>query len=224
MKLLETLRRIPPRTAEQVAMAHAMLWVSSVYGGLPYVVLQTLLAAELILMTIATMPLYPERRVLTHLFDLIKLSALLAFLLLFIFISYAVVSTGESREPLGIVVQQFASLSWRNVGWALAYIVVSLALSMWQALHSAKPRVTWAATNLSAGGSTFVAMLFMVFVGFFVAHPLAAALAFLGIAVNPDALLASLMVLLRLFTALVMSTVSSSEIESMANNPYVDNR
>jgi hypothetical protein len=42
--------------------------------------------------------------------------------------------------------------------------------------------------------------------------------------VNPDALLASLMVLLRLFTALVMSTVSSSEIESMANNPYVDNR
>jgi len=222
MKLIEELRRIPPPVALQILLAHGVLLVASLRGGLPYIVLQGLLAFELVLLNLATVPFYPERGIARHLFDLVKLSALLAFLLLFVCISYAIVSSGEHADPITTTLARWRGLHPASIAWAAGYIVVSLALSLLQALRSPEPRLAWMNNTLAAGGSTFVAMLFMVFVGFFGARPIAAALEYVGAPTDPDALLISLMVGLRFFTALVAATISKGEVAEMARNPYVD--
>ena len=162
MKLIEELRGIPPAVALQILLAHGVLLVASLHGGLPYIVLQGLLAFELVLLNLATVPLYPERGLLRHLFDLLKLSALLAFLLLFVCISYAIVSSGEHADPITTTLARWHGLHPASIAWAVGYIVVSLALSLLQALMSPEPRLAWMSNTLAAGGSTFVAMLFML--------------------------------------------------------------
>lgn len=221
MKLIEELRRIPPAVALQILLGHGALLVASLLGGLPYIVLQGLLAFELVLLNLATVPFYPERGLFRHLFDLVKLSALLAFLLLFVCISYAIV-VGERAEPIATALARWHGLPRSSIAWAAGYVVVSLALSLLQAWTSPDPRLAWMNNTLAAGGSTFVAMLFMVFVGFFGARPIAAALEYAGAPTDPDVLLISLMVGLRFFTALVAATISQGEVAEMARNPYVD--
>lgn len=222
MNLIEELRRIPPAVALQILLAHGVLLVASLHGGLPYIVLQGLLAFELVLLNLATVPFYPERGLPRHLFDLLKLSALLAFLLLFICISYAIVSSDEHADPITTTLERWHGLHTASIAWAAGYIVVSLALSLLQALMSPEPRLAWMSNTLAAGGSTFVAMLFMVFVGFFGARPIAAALEYVGAPADPDVLLIALMVGLRFFTALVAATISKDEVAGMARNPYID--
>ncbi|MGN6520689.1 MAG: hypothetical protein ACTHK2_14815 [Dokdonella sp.] len=222
MKLIDDLRRIPPGVALQILLAHGMLLFASLHGGLPYVVLQGLIALELVLLNVATVPFYPERGLLRHVADLVKMSALLAFLLLFVCISYAIVAGGEHADPIATTMARWHDLRRAGVAWAAGYIVVSLVLSLLAAISSPDPRLTWMNNNLAAGGSTFVAMLFMAFVGFFGARPMAAALEYLGAPSDPDVLMISLMVGLRFFTALVAATISRTEVEAMARNPYVD--
>jgi hypothetical protein len=185
-------------------------------------VLQALLAAELILLSMATIPLYPERGVLKHLFDLLKLGAGLAFVLFFIVISFGVASVGEQGNPLDISLQGFRDTPPSAYAWALAYTVVQLALSAWQAHQSADPRGTWARNNLGQGAATFISMFLMVFVAFFFARPVVAAFARMGLVMNVNALLASLMVIVRYVLALVLSTIPATEMDAIARNPYVD--
>ncbi|HEU4665955.1 MAG TPA: hypothetical protein VFS55_18140 [Dokdonella sp.] len=222
MKMIESLRRIPPAVAVQILFAHAVLLVASLRGGLPYIVLQGLIAFEIVLASLATVPFYPERGLLTHLFDLVKLSALLAFLLLFVCISYAIVAGGEHADVVATTLDRLQDLRRAGIAWSAGYIAVSLALSLLLALRSPDPRLAWMNDRLAAAGSTFVAMLFMVFVGFFGARPIAVALEFAGAPADPDVLLISLMVGVRFFVALVAATITQGEVEAMARNPYVD--
>lgn len=222
-KLTDALRQVPPQAALQITFAHLLLLAGAIWGGVPYVVLQTLLAGELLLINIATIPLYPQRSVVRHLGDVVKMAALLAFILFFVVISYGVVSAAAREgEPLRLAMQAFEGLGPADFGWAFAYLLARLTASMWQARQSRDPRGTWARQNLLFGGSTFVAMLFMVFGAFFVGNPLSAGLARVGVVVDTDVLLSSLMVLARCFTALVVATMSASEIDAIANDPYPD--
>lgn len=201
---------------------HALLLFGCLRGGIPYVMLQGLLALELLLVSAVAIPLYPERGLRKHAFDLLKMSAGLAFVLFFLAMSYAVVATREGGEAFSPARAALGAAGMGAFFWALAYLLLHLAISYWQARRSPDPRGWWARENLSVGGATFVAMFLMVFVSFFVALPLAGALDWLGLATNPDALLSTLMVALRFLLVLVVGTMSSAEMDAMARNPYVD--
>ncbi|MEO7323996.1 MAG: hypothetical protein ABIW82_04130 [Dokdonella sp.] len=222
MKAIETLRLVSPRAAAQLALSYIVLLVGCLLGRFPYVVLQALLAAELVLLTLATIPFYPERGILTHLFDLLKLTGCLAFVLFFLVISYGVASEGDNGNALAAGVRGLRDTPPSAMGWALAYFAVQLAVSLWQAWHSQNPRAAWARSNLGQGGATFVSMFLMVFVGFFFARPIVMGFSMLGIAVDANIVLATLMVIVRYFMALVLSTMSASEVDQIAANPYVD--
>lgn len=62
----------------------------------------------------------------------------------------------------------------------------------------------------------------MVFVGSFIAQPIIAGFSMQGVAVNANALLATLMMIVRYFMPLVLSTMSASEVDGIAANPYID--
>jgi len=220
MKLIDTLRQISPRAALQLACSHALLIAGCLYGELPYVAMQTLLAAELWLLSLATIPLYPERGVLRHVFDMLKLSGALVFVLFFLVATYGVAGNIKGEGPLLLAAHQLQELDRGNVGWALAYIVISLAVAMVQALRSGDARLTWAKTVLHTGGATFLAMFFMVFVAVFIGRHLILGLSMVGIDASVDVVLSILMVLLRYAMALIASTMTESEVAEIARQPY----
>ena len=222
MKLLESLRAVSPRAALSVGIAHAFMLIGCLWGGLPYVFLQALLVAELILVSLATIPLYPERSLWKHILDIVKLSAGLVFVLFFVVVTYGIVSEGDSGNALAAGLGQFQQVDLSDVLWAAGYLVVHVGISVAQALGSADPRGTWAKNNLAEGGATFVSMFLIVFVAFFVAVPIVTGGEMVGVAVDADALLAGLMVVVRFFMVLVVTTISAAEMDAMASNPYVD--
>lgn len=221
--LIKSLREVSPAAALRVGISHVFLLIAALLGSLPFVVVQALLVVELILVSLATIPLYPERGLLRHLMDMLKLAGASVFVLFFSVVSYGVVSEGDSGNALEHGLHAFARLDLADISWALGYLLVHVAISLHSARTSPEPRVTWASNNLAEGGATFLALFFMVFVAFFVGRPIVAGLAWLGWSIDVDALLSSLMVLVRYLLMLIMTLIPDSEIKSIANNPYAKN-
>ncbi|MFZ2237810.1 MAG: hypothetical protein WBP11_03120 [Dokdonella sp.] len=80
----------------QLAISHLMLLAGCLWGGVPYIVLQALLAVELILISLASIVLYPERGFAKHFWDMLKLCGMLAFVMVFVVISYGVVAEPDN--------------------------------------------------------------------------------------------------------------------------------
>ena len=219
--LVKTLREVSPLTARRIGISHAFLLIGSIWGGLPYIFLQLLLVAELFLLTLATIPLYPQRSALSHALDMVKLSAGLIFVFFFILVGYGVARGGE-REDMLTALQGLREVGFGDAAWALGYLILSLALSMYAASRSPNPRKAWAKSKLAEGGTTFISLFFMVFVTLFVGKPIISGLAWLGLTIDVDVLLSTLMVIVRYILALAMSTMSDSEMEAISRNPYIE--
>ena len=224
MKLLALLRRLPPRTVALVVVSHLMLLATILWGGMPYPALQVLLAVELLAINLASILLYPARGMRKHALDVLKTMAALLFILFFVIVTYGIAKAegGSEDSPLPAALASLAAVDAATLGWAFAYVVVHIAISLSQAFASSEPRLAWARSTLSDGGTTLVAMLLMIFVAAFGAVPLLTMLSWLGLAVDVDRLLACLMVAVRCVMALVMATVSEREMKTMAENPYLD--
>src|SRR5688572_26474648 len=223
MKLLALVRSLPPRTVAMVVVSHLMLLAGILWGGMPYLPLQLLLAVELLAINLASIPLYAARGARKHAADVLKMIAGLLFILFFVIVTYGV-AKAEGRgedDPLPAALASLREIDAATLGWALTYIVVHVGISLWQAFASSEPRLTWARSTLSEGATTLVAMLLMIFVAAFVAVPLSMLLARLGLAVDVDLLLACLMVAVRCVIALVTATISEREMTAMAANPYL---
>jgi hypothetical protein len=224
MKLLAVLRSLPPRTVAVVVVSHLMLLAGILWGGMPYLPLQVLLAVELLAINLASIALYPARGLRKHVVDVLKTLAGLLFILFFVIVTFGIAKTeggGEDR-PLPAALADLADVDAATLGWAFAYVVVHIGISLWQAFASSEPRLAWARSTLSEGGTTLVAMLLMIFVTAFVAVPLLTLLARLGLALDVDQLLACLMVAVRCLMALVMASFSEREMRTMAANPYLN--
>jgi hypothetical protein len=223
MKLLALLRSLPPRTIAVVVASHLMLLAGILWGGMPYLALQMLLAVELAVINLATIPLYPGRGLRKHALDVLKLIAGLLFILFFVVVTYGVARSegGGADYPLPEALASLAEVEVATLGWAFAYILVHIVISLWQAFASGDPRLTWARSTLSEGGTTLVAMLLMIFVAIFVAVPLLTLFEWLGPTVGVDQLLACLMVAVRCLLAFVMASFSHREMTAMAANPYL---
>lgn len=224
MKVLLLLRSLPPRTVAVVVVSHLMLLASILWGDMPYLALQVLLAVELLVINLASILLYPARGLRKHAVDVLKTIAGLLFILFFVIVTFGIAKAegGSEDYALPAALASLAAVDAATLGWAFAYVVVHIAISLWQAFASSEPRLAWARGSLSEGGTTLVAMLLMIFVGVFVALPLLTLLAWLGLAVDVDQMLACLMVAVRCVMALVMATVSEREMKTMAANPYLN--
>jgi hypothetical protein len=223
MKLLALLRSLPPRTVAVVVVSHLMLLAGILWGGMPYLALQSLLALELMAITLASIPLYPERGLRKHALDVLKTFGSLLFILFFVIVTYGVARSedGDGDHALPAALASFAEVDAATLGWAFAYVVVHVGIALWQAFASSEPRLTWARSTLSEGATTLVAMLLMIFVAAFGGVPLMTLLARFGLAIDLDQLLACLMAAVRCLMALVMATISEREMTSMAANPYL---
>jgi hypothetical protein len=221
---LHTLRQVKPRDAAQLGAAHLLLAVGSLSGGLPYLVLQGLLGTELLLTNATTAVLYPQRGLLRHGWDLLKLAGVLVFVLFFLTVTYGVAAGRHGEAALPLALDSLRDVDPLAIAWAAAYIAGSLGVGLWQALRSTDPRLAWTKSQLGRGGATFVAMFFMVFVAIFAGRPLLGFARAAGVPLDTDALLGVLMVAVRYVTALIVSTFSEADWKELAAEPYADGR
>ncbi len=222
-RLRALLRQLPTRVVAGVVLSNAWLLGLALVSGWPYLVLQFLLAVEVLLMSLATIPLYPERGLLRHLADLLKLGGGLAFVALFVVVSYGVAADGgEEGQALPTALASVAHLGSREIAGAVAYLAATMSFSLWQAWRTSDPRLAWSKARLGQGAAAFLSLFFMVFVAIFAVAPLRHALALLGIDAGADRLLIVAMALLHTFFGLLLASFSEEEWVSMARQPYVD--
>ena len=221
-KLRAEIRAIPRRQMVQLTISHLALLAACLWGGFPYIVLQTLLAAELILISLASIGLYPERGFAKHFWDMVKLCSMLAFVMVFVVISYGVVEEPDNPQPLSAAVHVYRDMDAATAVWALAYAGIQISIALWRVRHSSEPRLTWARENLGMGAVNFLAMIVMIVVAPVLAQPVLRGFASIGIVIDLDILLASLMVVVRFLFALVLATFSESEFKDIASNPYAE--
>ena len=200
--LLKEFLKLPRRKLAGVALSHITLLGVTLLGGMTYLIMQSVLMAEIVLVGLATIPLYPERGVGKHVFDMLKMTFMLAFIYLFVLISYGA-ATGKSGLALVIARQSLEDAGLEDLLLSLFYVSVSLGASLWQVLSQPNPRQAWASSRLLDGAVTTLAMIFITFIAIFLAMPIVSACNSLGIPMNVNALLITLMVITRFFFALV---------------------
>lgn len=223
-KIKTLVRDVPPALGMQILFTHALLLLGSFWGGVSYPIVQLLFAAEILLITIGSTVFYSERHAAKHATDVLKMAALLLFVLMFLFVTYGIVAkeAGQTGMPLELTIRALRNIDIGDLGWALAYVLARIAFSGFQAWRSRDPRRAWARQNYPYGASTLIAMLFMVFATFFVGVPIQMLTARIHWHVDVDALLAGIMICLRCFTALVAATVSDKQMDAIAHSPYVE--
>ncbi|HET9485163.1 MAG TPA: hypothetical protein VFO79_14475 [Xanthomonadales bacterium] len=220
MALLDELRRLPPRTILATAAMHVPLLAALWTGALGYLTLQVLLAAELVVLNLATIPFYRERGAGRHLRDTLMLAGGLLFVLCFLLVTYGVALEGDSGNALMAALGALARPGAAAYGWGLLYVVVHVVIALQHARAAPDPRRAWAQGMLAEGGVTFIAMFFMVFAAIFAGRPIVAGLELAGVAADVDAVLGTLMVVLRFGLSLVAATITPREMDAIAANPY----
>ncbi|MEO6365809.1 MAG: hypothetical protein ABIO38_07175 [Luteimonas sp.] len=221
-ELRAQLRLLPRRTVVAVAAAHLLLLACIAWGGLHYVMVQLLLAVELLVFNLATALFYPKRGLGRHITDLLKMVAGLAFVLFFLVVTYGIVAEGDNGYALMAGLTALRGIGESAVAWTAFYIVVRMLVSLWQARTAPEPRIAWAQSVLAENAVTFIAMFLMVFATFFVGVPIMIALKFVGFDPSASVLLAGLMVALRFALTLVVATLPPHEMAAIAADPYLD--
>ena len=206
----------------QETLSHAVLLGMAWFSGLGYLGVVLMLAGEMLLVNLLSVLIYRERSFARHLGDLLKFSALMALLLMFVFLSYGVALVGHSGEPMPAAVQAAMDLDTDLLGWTLAYAAVHLCAILILTRTRPDPRKEWARLALAQGGVTFLAIFFLIFVVIFLGPPIIdiVRLAFPGVAAG--VVLAPFAVALRFALALVMSRIPEESLAQMGSNPYVD--
>ena len=219
--LLKEILELPRRKLAGVALSHIVLLAVTLFGGLSYLIMQSVLMGEVVLLGLATIPLYPKRGLRSHVFDMLKMTFMLAFIFLFVLLTYGA-TTGESDRALGIAWQSLEAAGTDDLLLSLFYVAVSLGISLWQVMRQPDPRQAWASSRLLDGTVTTLAMFFITFITIFLVKPIVLALSNWGIPMNVDSVLITCMVMTRFFFALVGATLSETSMNLIAASPYAD--
>jgi hypothetical protein len=215
VRFIELIRNLPPKLVLGAVASHGMLLAAVLQGGLPYPALGLLLVLELLLINVVTLVIYRPEGLGRHLIKLLQGTGVMLFLLAWQLVAYGIATEQAKGDALAAVLRGFAKTDILALRWALIYLAVHLAMTLWQTMRSAEPRLAWAQSAQRDGGATLAAMAVMIFLALLVSFPLKA---FDG--VNADALLASLMVATQLVMSLILLTVSDRELEEVTARSF----
>lgn len=206
----------------QEVFAHALLLAMAWYGGFGYLGLILMLAAELLLICVLSIFIFPERGLGRHVLDIIKVSAITAFLLFFVFVTYGVATVGEEGEALDAAVRALQTMDRSVFGYALIYTALHLVAMAVYARTRPQPRKEWVKLATMQGATTFVALLGLIFLAVFLAAGALEMVSWVAPEIKGDHVLAAFAVLLRFAVAVLVSRMPDRDLEAIAAKPYVD--
>lgn len=220
-RVLEVWRVVPTAQRVNLIISHIVLFAGFAWSKATYLEFQLLIAAELVLTNLATIPLYPGRGWRGHAGDVAKLIPGMAVLMGFVLIAYGVVA-GEANEPaVEPVLRAWSQIDSVPFTAFIGWIIFHHAAALWRAQRSPNPRLCWVKERLLDGGATFVALLVMIFASFFVALPLAWLARFFSAQPPVDLTLIAMMVIFRLLGSLLLAAMPDDELTKMAADPYL---
>lgn len=219
---MRTAWRAAPKTKRNELIAsHVLLFAGFAWAGATYLEFQLLIAAELVLTNLASIPLYPGRGWRRHAADVAKLIPGMAFIMFFVLVTYGVVLAKDGEPAIPAVLAVWERIDAQALAAFTAWIVFHHGSALWRAWRDPNPRLFWTRARLLEAGATFVAFFAMVFATFFIALPVTWVIRSVGAEAPVDLLLIAMMVLARLGGCLLLATMPDSELKSMADNPYL---
>ena len=219
-KLFQGLDPWRPAAVAQEVASHALLVGFALYFGIGYLGLMLIFMCEIVIGNLVTAALYPERGVAKHLWDLVKITGLMAFLMVFVVATYLAVTNrgGESATD----VWQRLDFDADAVKAAIAFAALHLSVLYVLARRQPEPRYAWTKTVLMQNAATFIGLFFMIFVAAFVGIAAAGVAELLGFANPADTALIVCVALLRLALCLLLTRMPEREAREIAGQPYVD--
>lgn len=221
-QVLAAIRTLPPRTLAAIVASNAVLLALTIAAGLPYVVVLVMLALELVVLQIATIGFYRERGLGRHFLDLAKMLGGLVFILFFGIVTFGIAAEGGNGQALATGFAGFASADTTALVAGAAWIVGQAIWSLMEARRQPDPQRAWTESTLKEAAVTFLAIVFVVFAAGIAGRPLVAAFSTLDPRITADHVVATLLVLVRLFFALVAASMPAPVNAEIARNPYVD--
>ena len=206
----------------QEIFAHGLLLAMAWYGGFGYLGLMLILSAELLLICVLSIFILPERGLVRHVGDMIKVSAITAFLLFFVFVTYGVASVGDQGEPMQASMEALEAMDRSVFVYALAYTTLHLVAMAIYARTRPQPRKEWVKLATMQGATTFIALLGLIFLAFILAAGVLEMVSWVSPEIKVDHVLALFAVLLRFAIALLVSRMPEKDLEEIAAKPYVD--
>ena len=174
------------------------------------------------LLSLATIALYPERGIGKHAFDMLKLTCAVSFIYFFVFVTYGAASDGDHGNAMVIAWQSLDDADLHDLFLSLLYVAVSLGFSLSRVLRLSDPRKAWVKSRLIDGTVTMLAMIFMSIVAVSLGSASISLLKNFGLSVDADSVLIILMVITRFVFSLIAATIPEDETDAIAANPYVD--
>lgn len=211
-----------PRLVIQESVAHAVLLALTWAGGLGYLGLLLIIAIEVPLITMLTMGLYPQRGLRRQFWDLVKVSLLMGFLMIFVLATSGVAAVPELRQDQNLGLLASIGLDPIALLSALAIAVLHLGALRWQARAHRDPGRQWARLALLQGAINLFTVFGLIFAGMLVAFVVVPLLMLLDPPWRQDAPLVLVAVAVRYAIALVFSRMTEAELDEIARNPYVD--
>lgn len=211
-----------PAAVLQEAVAHALLVAMAWYVGFGYLGVILVFVAELLLVSLLSTLMFPERGLWRHLRDLLKMTALLLFLLAFVFVTYGVAVEGDSGEAGMAGVRALSGVDRVQMLWGLGFSAAHLSAMLLYARSRPQPRKEWARLALMQNAATFVALFCLIFVVAFLGPFIVGAVRLVAPEVAGDSVLVLLAALVRFGFALLVSRMPDKDLDEVAAKPYVD--
>jgi hypothetical protein len=223
-KLIKNWDPVSPATLKRETVAHVMLLAVGWSSGVGYLGMMLMLGAELLLLTLLSIVVYPERGVWRHFVSLAWFVFLLAFLGLFVVLTYRVAMESVPGFEAGENPFSVVRLDPNLVYWTLGYTALHLLAMLVYARTRKNPRAAWSESVLMQGSATMMTVFIMIFGALIVGGPLLTALQWVWTmsVSSAEAVLILLLVLAHFGMSLVISRLPQSARDEIAENPYVE--
>lgn len=216
-----------PIVLEPVPTHATLLWL--IFDArLHYLVLQPVIALELLIITLLSAPMYPELALKRRLGEIPLMVVFVGIVLFFNALSYSIAAMAGGSDAAFATVR--VALQGQSLAFTLGCSFVLLGCHYLAARRARNPRLAWAMRVLAEGATLQVTMMLMVFVPlavFVVAGIADAILPMLTgvdakVGFDVDIILGSVWVLLRYVLTVRTLRIPDTEIERIAQQPYAD--
>ena len=206
----------------QEVISHAILLGLAWFGGFGYLGTVLVLSAEVLLICMLSIFIFPERGMLRHLGDLVKVAGILGFLLIFVFLGHGLALRGGDDQALAYGVAAVLDLDPVILLYALAYTALHLVAMAIYARTRPQPRKEWVRLATTQGATTFVALFLLIFAAIFLGVAVVNVLRWILPGIDSGDVLVLFAVVLRFGIALLVSRMPEKDLDEIAAKPYVD--
>ena len=193
---------------EGIQAALAMFTLAMGFMKLP--MLFGLWMLELVIVVALSSSFYPERGRRRAIMDVLKMTALCAFLSIFLLVIYFGAAKASMKfEPSSIVS-------------AVAMLVLRIAMIARNAKAATDPALAWSNAALTRGAVVVIGLFLGVFACVLPGMIIVGLLTYVVPDVAADIGLGLVMLLIQVGLVAVLSTMTDAELREIAGNPYID--